>query len=66
MAGVREFAKIDKLQEFPELEQQLHQRHAENLRLGFDGTLDVQSRFWWEIYFTAFEQSLPNELQFTY
>ena len=60
--GTKVYAKLEKMQEFPQLEQQLHNKANENLRLGFDGTLDVESRFWWEIYFTAFEQNLPQPL----
>jgi hypothetical protein len=66
VCGKREFAKLDKLQEFPELEQQLHSAQAESIRMGFDGILDVKSRFWWEIYFMAFEANLPQELRYTY
>jgi len=64
--GTRELTCLQRLQDYPTLERMLHQAARVNERQGFSSDIDVESQYWWEPCFTAFEERLPLALRYTY
>lgn len=64
--GQKEMPPLQRIQDYPTIELKLHSASAISERQGFSVDIDVESRFWWEPYFTAFEQRLPQALRYTY
>ena len=57
---------LQQYQDYPAHELLLHQTESMTKRQGFSSDCNVESRFWWEPFFTAFEEKLPAALRHTY
>ena len=64
--GVQEMPSLQQYQENPFLEIKLHENTTVAKRQGYSSEVYIESRFWWETYFTAFEAKLPLALRYTY